>query len=519
MDQPRHWSGHLAGGGDGDATFVLPEPGALVGACVRRLTGDPDRRLLHGTWSRAAEDHPVWISRGEFLDLTEVVAGRLGGVGLEAGDRVLISGPSSIDLAAAHFACLRLGLVVVPTNGAYREAELSHVVDDCRPRAALVDHDGWADRLAALDSDLVVSGTAVDLADGGARAVLDRNSPDDPAVIGYTSGTTGRPKGAVLTQANLLAGALSVQLAWRWSDSDRLLLCLPLFHMHGLGVGLHGTLLAGGSAVLQSGFDPDAVFDGLADHRCSMFFGVPTMYHRLADHRRVADLGALRLCVAGSAPLAATLHGRLATEAGVAVLERYGMTETVMLVSNPFDGERRAGAVGIPLPGVDLRLAEGSGEILVRGPNVFAGYWERPEATDEAFVADPDGGGAWFRTGDLGAVDADGYVSIVGRAGDLIITGGFNVYPREVDDALAAHPAVAEVAVAGIGSDEWGEEVVAWVGPPDGVECPSVDELRVFARDRLASYKLPKRVVAVDVLPRNALGKVMRHELRLADPG
>ncbi len=498
--------------------FELGEPGTLAGALVRRLADEPDRALLNGPWSDSGSDNPVWISRGGFLEKSATVSRRLAAAGLVAGDRVLVSGPSSIDLAVAHVGCLRLGLVVVPTNGAYRDAELSHVMADCRPSAALVDHDGWGERLVAMDPDLVVAGTAVDLPDGGPPAVLDRTSPDDPAIIGYTSGTTGRPKGAVLTQANLLAGARSVEVAWRWTEADRLMLCLPLFHMHGLGVGLHTTLLVGGSAVLQSGFDPDAVLDGLAEHRCSMFFGVPTMYHRLADNRRVGDLGGLRLCVAGSAPLAAALHGRLSVAAGVSVLERYGMTETVMLVSNPFDGERRPGAVGIPLPGVDLRLAEGSGEIEVRGPNVFAGYWERPEATAEAFVDDPDGGDSWFRTGDLGAVDADGYVRIVGRAKELIITGGSNVYPREVDDALASHPAVAEVAVAGIGSEEWGEEVVAWVVPADGMECPSVEELRAFARDALASYKLPRRVVAVGALPRNALGKVMRHELRLVDP-
>ncbi len=519
VEQPRHWSGHLPGRSDGAAVFDLPAPGTLAGALAGRLADEPDRPLLHGTWSGSGDGHPVWISRGEFLHSTAVVAGRLAGAGLVAGDRVLVSGPSSIDLAVAHVGCLRLGLVVVPTNGAYQEAELAHVIADCRPLAALVDHEGWVDRLLAMDPDLLVTGTAVDLPGGGSPVALDRTSPDDPAVIGYTSGTTGRPKGAVLTQANLLAGARAVQVAWRWTEVDRLLLCLPLFHMHGLGVGLHGTLLAGGSAVLQPDFGPDAVLDGLAEHRCSMFFGVPTMYHRLADHRRVGELGSLRLCVAGSAPLAAALHGRLSSGAGVTVLERYGMTETVMLVSNPFDGERRPGAVGIPLPGVDLRLADGSGEILVRGPNVFAGYWDRPEATVEAFVADPDGGDAWFRTGDLGAVDADGYVRIVGRAKELIITGGFNVYPREVDDALGNHPAVAEVAVAGIGSEEWGEEVVAWVVPADGRLCPSVEELRAFARDALASYKLPRRVVAVDALPRNALGKVMRHELRLDGPG
>jgi malonyl-CoA/methylmalonyl-CoA synthetase len=309
-------------------------------------------------------------------------------------------------------------------------------------------------------------------------------------------------------------------VAWRWTEVDRLVLCLPLFHMHGLGVGLHGTLLAGASAVLQSGFAPDDVLDALDVHDATMFFGVPTMYHRLADHNRVDLLGGLRLCVAGSAPLAAELHVRLAERAGVSVLERYGMTETVMLVSNPFDDDRRPGAVGIPLPGVDVRLADGSdgpvGEILVRGPNVFAGYWERPEATAEAFVVDPDGGDPWFRTGDLGAVD-DGYLAIVGRAKELIISGGFNVYPREVDDALILHQAVAEVAVAGVPSPEWGEEVVAWIVVADGHDCPGVDELRAFAQDHLAAYKLPRRVVAVDAIPRNALGKVTRHELRVPD--
>ena len=247
--------------------FELGEPGTLAGALVRRLADEPDRALLYGPWSDSGSDTPVWISRGGFLEKSATVSRRLAAAGLVAGDRVLVSGPSSIDLAVAHVGCLRLGLVVVPTNGAYRDAELSHVMADCRPSAALVDYDGWGERLVAMDPDLVVAGTAVDLPDGGPPAVLDRTSPDDPAIIGYTSGTTGRPKGAVLTQANLLAGARSVEVAWRWTEADRLMLCLPLFHMHGLGVGLHTTLLVGGSAVLQSGFDPDAVLDGLAEHR------------------------------------------------------------------------------------------------------------------------------------------------------------------------------------------------------------------------------------------------------------
>jgi len=526
MDGPLHWRAHL--GSDAAGAFVLPAPGTLTGAWTAALSPEPDRPLLFGAITGGPGDgaRDRWVTRGEFLDRTAAAAGRMAAAGLVAGDRVLVSGPSSVDLAVAHVACLRSGLVVVPTNGSYRDAELAHVLADCRPRAALVDHPGWADLLVGMDPGLLVAGTDLGGLDGsgGPGPDLDASLPDDPAVIGYTSGTTGRPKGAVLTQANLLAGAQSVRLAWRWTEGDRLVLCLPLFHMHGLGVGLHGTLLAGASAVLQPGFDPDAVLDAVGVHDATLFFGVPTMYHRLVGHDRVGSLGGLRLCVAGSAPLAADLHDRLAERAGVSVLERYGMTETVMLVSNPYDGERRPGSVGIPLPGVDVRLSDGSegtdgptGEILVRGPNVFAGYWQRPEATAEAFVADPDGGAPWFRTGDLGEVDGDGYLSIVGRAKELIISGGFNVYPREVDDALAGHPAVAEVAVAGVPSAEWGEEVVAWVVPVDGRACPDVDELRAFARDHLAAYKLPRRVVDTDALPRNALGKVTRHELRLSD--
>jgi len=524
----RHWSAHLADdgrstGGEPEPDFSLPEPGSLAGAWTATLATDPDRPLLLDPGADPNRGGSgIWTTRGDFLRRTEVAAKRLCAAGLGPGDRVVVSGPSSVDLAVAHVACLRLGLVVVPANGACREAELAHLVADCTPRAAIVDLDGWADVLSALNPDLLVSTTDLDgLPDVGAgdgeRIVLDVAPPDAPAIIGYTSGTTGRPKGAVLTQANLLAGAESVRVAWRWTSADRLVLCLPLFHMHGLGVGLHGTLLAGGSAVLQDEFDPDVVLSAMVDHDATLFFGVPTMYHRLADHTSVSVLGRLRLCVAGSAPLSAELHRRLADTTGVSVLERYGMTETVMLVSNPYDGERRPGSVGIPLPGVEARLDPGSDEIQVRGPNVFAGYWGLPEATTEAFVNDQDDGPAWFRTGDLGAVDADGYLSIVGRARELIISGGLNVYPREVDDALGKHPAVAEVAVSGVPSEEWGEEVVAWLVPVAGHDCPNVDELREFARDHLAAYKLPRRVVAIDAIPRNALGKVVRHELRLPD--
>jgi len=501
--QPCPWTDHLPDGAQGG--FTLPEPGTLVGAWTARLGADSDRPLFHHDGR--------WVERGAFLEATEEVAGRLHRAGLAVGDRVLVSGEASVDLVVAHVACLRLGLVVVPVNGAYQDPELAHVVGDAQPRAALVDHHGWAEALRAMDRHLLVASTSVDLK-GGPTPRLDEAGPDAPALVAYTSGTTGRPKGATHTQASLLAGAHSVVVAWRWTDHDRLLLCLPLFHMHGLGLGLHGTLLVGGSAVLQVGFAPEEVLDALVDQQCSMFFGVPTMYHRLADHPRVGEMGGLRLCVAGSAPLAADLHRRLATEAGVDVLERYGTTETLMLVSNPHDGERRSGSVGIPLPGVEVCLDGVTGEVLARGPNVFSGYWGRPDDHPEALE------GGWFHTGDLAEVSDDGYLSIVGRAKELIITGGLNVYPREVEDVLVAHPAVAEAVVAGVPSAEWGEDVVAWVVTVDGEDCPSVEDLRAFAAGALASYKLPRRVVDVEALPRNALGKVVRHQLReTADHG
>jgi malonyl-CoA/methylmalonyl-CoA synthetase len=297
-----------------------------------------------------------------------------------------------------------------------------------------------------------------------------------------------------------------VRLAWRWTDADRLVLALPLFHVHGLGVGLHGTLLAGASTVLLARFEPDAVFDAIAGHDATLFFGVPTMYSRLAASARVGELGALRCCVSGSAPLPASLHEQLATSAGVQVLERYGMTETIMNVSNPYDGERRAGTVGFPLPGVEVRLADTTAEIQLRGPNVFPGYWRRPEATAESFTDD-----GWFRSGDVGAFDDEGYLSIVGRAKELIISGGYNVYPREVEDVLLTHDGVREVAVVGEPSDEWGETVVAVVVPAR--EAVDADALLAFAADQLAPYKRPRRIRFAAELPRNALGKVLRSEL------
>jgi malonyl-CoA/methylmalonyl-CoA synthetase len=357
----------------------------------------------------------------------------------------------------------------------------------------------------AADDGLISLGPGLELPQREPTA-LDRAAPEDPALIGYTSGTTGTPKGAVLSHANLLAGAESVALAWRWTAEDRLVLALPLFHSHGLCVGLHGTLLAGGSAVLLPRFETDGVLDAAADHQATLFFGVPTMYQRLASSSRVGELARLRLCVSGSAPLAAELHRAISERSGQQVLERYGLTETLMNVSNPYDGERRPGSVGLPLPGVELRLSQGhEGEIQVRGPNVFGGYWQQGDATAASF---DDG---WFCTGDLGCLDPDGYLRILGRSKELIITGGLNVYPREVEDVLLSHPQVAEVAVLGMPSEEWGEVVTAFVVPSG--QRHDVDSLLAFAADRLAPFKRPRRVEFVEALPRNALGKVLKHEL------
>ena len=276
-------------------------------------------------------------------------------------------------------------------------------------------------------------------------------------------------------------------------------------------MGLHGTLLAGASAVLLPGFDEEAVLDAIAAHEATMLFGVPTMYHRFAASPRAGELRRLRLCVSGSAPLPADLPVRLQEAAGQRVLERYGMTETLMNVSNPFDGERRPGSVGLPLPGCEVRLdgAGGSeGEILLRGPNVFAGYWRNEQATRDAFTEE-----GWFRSGDLGELDPDGYLRILGRAKELIISGGFNVYPREVEDVLLAHAAVAEAAVIGTPSAEWGEVVTAFVVAADPTAPPGEDELAAHCEGELAAFKRPRLWRFVDGLPRNALGKVVKREL------
>lgn len=489
------WAPHLAHRAEGVQVASVGS-GGLTARWVARWLVEPDRPVLH-------LDDEGWLTAGVLETRTRLRAGGLAAHGLASGHRILLRGDVTTELLVTHLAALRLGAVVVPVNPAYREREIGHLVTVARPGLAVMADPDAADAVDQAGG-VNVRTVALDcVGDVEPIGPIDQAAPGDPALMVFTSGTTGAPKGVPLTHANLLAGAEAVGLAWRWSPSDRLVLALPLFHLHGLAVGLYGTLTAGASAVLHPAFDAGAVLDAVVDHDATLFFGVPTMYRRLLDSGRAGELGRLRLCVSGSAPLAPEVHAAVEAVSGQIVLERYGMSETVMLVSNPYEGERRSGTVGFPLPGVELRLAPGSDEILVRGPNVFAGYWERPDATAEAFDAD-----GWFATGDIGRFDDDGYLRIVGRSKDLIITGGYNVYPREVEDVLRSIVGVVDVAVAGAPDADWGEVVVAYV---EGDADPA--DLAAVAANELAPYKRPRRIHQVAHLPRNALGKVVKGDL------
>ncbi len=495
-------------GGDDERTDLLAE-GTLPAAWAARRRDAPDDRAV-------GDPRHGWLTNRDLQRATASVATELARRGLAPGDRVIISGATGVDLVVVHVAALRAGLVVVPVNPAFTRPEFIRVLAAATPRAVLADGDlpAWA---AAAEPGLATADGLAALVDhmGGAgvaaapEVALDHARSGEVALLAFTSGTTGAPKGVPLTHANLLAGAEALRRAWAWTPRDQLLLALPLFHMHGLGVGVHGTLLAGASMWLIDRFDPEVVLAAAAGPTSTLFFGVPTMYSRLVEAPGADRLAHLRLCVSGSAPLSADLHARVHDATGQTVLERYGMTETVMLTSNPLAGERRPGTVGLPLPGVALRLDAETDEIQVRGPNVFGGYLDHPDANATAFTAD-----GWFRTGDVGRLDEAGYLTIVGRAKDLIITGGYNVYPSEIEVVVRACPGVADAAVAGVASEEWGEIVGAWIEVDAGADPTRViDELGPWCSERLAAYKRPRHLQVVDALPRNALGKIQRDQL------
>jgi malonyl-CoA/methylmalonyl-CoA synthetase len=449
--------------------------------------------------------------------------------GLRPGERVALFLGNHPDLLAAYVGTHLAGGVVVPVNTQYRKGELRHIFGDAGVRLCLTDEERMPEVERARE-DLPELEAVIEAGPGFEDFLGEMPSPklprgEDLAVIAYTSGTTGRSKGAMLLHRNLVANAEAVCEAWRWTGEDTLLLTLPLFHSHGLMVGAHGTFLTGAGAELHRKFDATAAYDALLDGRVTMYFGVPTMYTRLLREARARDERPrpIRLYVSGSAPLSPQAFDEFEQLFGERILERYGMTETIMNLTNPYEDERRPGTVGRPFPGQEARvvdvetrepLAEGEiGEIEVRGPNVFPGYWNSPDATEESFDAE-----GWFATGDLGSVGEDGYFTISGRAKELIISGGFNVYPREVEDVIEGCPGVSEVAVVGLPDPEFGESVVAVIVPEDpGLTAEKVTS---FCREELAGYKKPREVVFVDDLPRNALGKVLKHRIRegLSEP-
>jgi len=436
------------------------------------------------------------LSYGTMNQLVDRIAAALAHRAVARGDRVVAQVEKSAAAIALYLACLRIGAVFVPLNTAYTTAEIEYFLGDADPKVAIGVVEGGIALAELTRSELAPVAPATGLTQSDLAALL------------YTSGTTGRSKGAMLTRANLATNAVTLAQAWRFSERDVLLHALPIFHVHGLFVAINTVLASGGSLLFLPKFDADEVVRLLP--AATVMMGVPTFYTRLLQHAGFTRerCASVRLFVSGSAPLLAETHREFRARTGHAILERYGMSETLMNTSNPYDGERVAGSVGPALPGVEIRIADPVGMIEVRGPNVFRGYWRMPEKTAAEFHED-----GFFSTGDLGRLDERGYLFIVGRAKDLIISGGYNVYPVEVEAEIDALAGVAESAVIGVPHPDFGEGVTAVVVPRPGAAL-DVRVLRAALEQRLAKYKLPKRIVFVTEMPRNAMGKVQKAALR-----
>ncbi len=433
--------------------------------------------------------------------------------GAKAGDRVCVYLANCLELIDIYLACVKTGVIFVPVNILYREREITHIVNDADPVAIIVSAEDfpavspplWSPDSLAVQALSMPDIRPVHFADG-----------DDTAAIVYTSGTTGVSKGAMISHNNLAANAINLIACWRISAADRFLLALPLFHVHALGNGLHCWLISGCRMRLLERFEHQRAAAEFTDFRPSLFFGVPTIYVRLLDTpaETAREMAAnMRLFVSGSAPLPAQVLVDFRVLFGHTILERYGMTETMMNISNPYEGERRAGTVGFPLPGIsarivgpdDIPVADGTaGEVRLQGPNVFRGYWRRPDATAAAFA---DG---WFKTGDIGVRSPDGYYTLQGRKSDLIISGGFNIYPREIEELLLEQSGVREAAVVGVEDRVRGEVPVAYIVSEGELDAAA---LEAVCRAKLASFKVPRAYLRVEGLPRTALGKVQKHLL------
>ena len=448
--------------------------------------------------------------------------------GLRPGDRLAAQVEKSPEALLLYLACLRAGLVYLPLNSAYQEGEVRYFLENAQPRAVVAQPRStpWLHPLAErLGIPQVFTlndrgdGTLMQAARGfDAYFETVPRGGDDLAAILYTSGTTGRSKGAMITHRNLASNAKALHAAWGFRPDDVLVHMLPLFHVHGLFVASHCVLMNGTAMRFHARFEPEVAIADFA--RSTVFMGVPTMYTRLLAEKGLTRgaCARMRLFVSGSAPLLAETHVEFEARTGHRILERYGMTETGMLTSNPLEGDRRAGTVGTPLPGTELRVVDDEdqpvgagdiGHIQVRGPSVLPGYWQMPEKNAEEFTGD-----GYFRTGDVGSVSADGYVTIVGRSKDLIITGGYNVYPKEIELAIGEIEGVHESAVVGVPHPDFGEAVTAVIVRQPGASAPSEKDVVAALKARLANFKVPKSVHFVEELPRNALGKVQKNVLK-----
>ena len=477
---------------------------------------------------------PLYYSWGDIERATAMLANMLESLDLAAGSRIAVQTEKSVESLLFYLAVLRAGHVYLPLNIAYKHDELEYFLGDAAPAVFVCTPKAFP----SLSRLAFAAGTTYVFSLGEERdgSLLERAShfadthvpvprkADDLAAILYTSGTTGRSKGAMLTHGNLASNAITLKRYWGWRDAaeggDVLIHALPIFHVHGLFVASHGALIAGAKMLWLGRFDPRQVIALLP--RASLFMGVPTLYVRLLAEAGLTPeaCAGMRLFISGSAPLLLDTFEAFRERSGHTILERYGMSETVMLTSNPYDpndGERRGGTVGFPLPEVGVRVAGSEGEpvaagaiggIEVRGPNVFSGYWHMPEKTAEEFT--PDG---WFKTGDVGLVDERGYVSIVGRSKDVVISGGYNVYPAEIESLLNALPGVAESAVVGVPHPDFGEAVVAVLVPRPGAELDGEAITRLL-KTRIANFKVPKALFVEAELPRNAMGKVQKKLLR-----
>jgi malonyl-CoA/methylmalonyl-CoA synthetase len=467
-----------------------------------------DRPFIHGDDGRVLSFTNFWLLAGR-------LARTLQKCGAVPGDRIAVQVEKSIEAIALFWACARGGFIYLPLNGAYTAAELTYFLGDAEPSVFICDPGKAAALHSVADGAKCKLVLTLDADQGGsllseiaAREIADHPShPDDLVAILYTSGTTGRSKGAMLSHWNLGSNALALIETWKFAAPDVLIHALPVHHTHGLFAATNTMFLSGGQMIFQRKFDAEAVLDAMP--RATAMMGVPTFYTRLLACPRLTREACahMRLFISGSAPLLAETHQAFSERTGHAILERYGMTETSMNTSNPYEGERRAGTVGFPLPGVDARI-NATGVIEIKGPNVFKGYWRNPAKTAQDFTAD-----GWFITGDVGVFDAQGYLVISGRAKDLIISGGYNVYPKEVELLLDGQAGVLESAVIGVPHPDFGEAVVAIVVAKPASKIDSATVLSTI-KPHLAAFKHPKRMVIVEDLPRNTMGKVQKNVLR-----